>query len=207
MVSTTPTTKEAEVISKGQTIENPVTGERMTFVETAGSTGGEYSLIELRADPGGTVAAAHVHPSQTETFEVVSGTLGAKVAGQRVEAEAGATVIVLPGESHKWWNAGDDELVFRCEIRPALQFESLIETMFSLADDGKTNRKGMPNPFRLAVIANAHFDTVQLPLVPRWMQKAALAMGAPVGKAMGFKPTYAPKPALATDALVAAHAS
>ena len=38
------------------------------------------------------------------------------------------------------------------------------------------------------------------------MQKAALAMGAPVGKAMGFKPTYAPKPALATDALVAAHA-
>ena len=78
--------------------------------------------------------------------------------------------------------------------------------MFALAVDGKTNRKGMPNLLRLAVIANAHFDTVQLPAVPTWMQKAALAMGAPVGKAMGFKPTNAPKPALATDALVAAHA-
>jgi hypothetical protein len=29
-------------------------------------------------------------------------------------------------------------------VRPALQFESLLETMFALATDGKTNRKGMP---------------------------------------------------------------
>lgn len=194
------------MISKGQTIANPVTGERMTFIETSETTGGEYTLIELRADPGGTVAAAHVHPSQTETFEVVSGTLGAKVDGRRIEAEAGATVIVLPGESHKWWNAGKDELVFRCEVRPALQFESLIETMFSLAADGKTNRKGMPNPFRLAVIAKAHFDTVQLPVIPAWAQKMALAMGAPVGKAMGFGSTYTAKPTPATSPLVAAHA-
>ena len=35
---------------------------------------------------------------------------------------------------------------------------TLIETMFTLAAEGKTNRKGMPNPFRLAVIARAHFD-------------------------------------------------
>jgi hypothetical protein len=57
-------------------------------------------------------------------------------------------------------------------VRPALQFEELLETMFALAADGKTNRKGMPNPLRLAVIANAHFDTVRLPFPPAWMQKA-----------------------------------
>src|SRR4029079_13545409 len=164
----------------------------MTFVETAASTGGEYTLIELRADPGGNVAAAHVHPSQTATFEGVSGTLGAKAAGERVEGEAGATVIVLPGESHKWWNAGDDELVFRCEIRPALQFEQLIETMFSLAADGKTNKRGMPNPFRLAVVAKAHLDTVVLPFPPVWMQKTALAAGAPLGRLLGYRATYQP---------------
>ena len=66
--------------------------------------------------------------------------------------------------------------------------------MFSLAADGKTNKKGMPNPFRLAVIANAHFDTVRLPVIPAWMQKAALAMGAPVGKAMGYGPTHRQQP-------------
>ena len=193
------------MIEKGQTLVNPVTGEQMTFVETAAETGGERVVIELRADPGGAVAAAHLHPSQWETFTVVSGTLGAKVAGHTAELGPGQTLGVAPGVSHTWWNAGDGEVVFRCEIRPALQFESLIETMFSLAADGKTNGQGMPNPFRLAVIAKAHFDTVRLPVVPAWMQKVALAMGAPLGRAMGYSPTYTREPQ-AQSALVVAHA-
>jgi quercetin dioxygenase-like cupin family protein len=182
------------VIEKGQTLVNPVTGERMTFVETAAENG-ERVVIELQADPGGSVAAAHVHPSQWETFKVVSGTLGAKVAGRTAELGPGQVLGVAPGVAHTWWNAGEDELVFRCEIRPALQFESLIETMFSLAADGKTNAKGMPNPLRLAVIANAYFDTVQLPVIPAWMQKAASSVGAIAGNAMGYSPTYVPEPA------------
>ena len=79
-----------------------------------------------------------------------------------------------------------------CEIRPALQFESLIETMFALAADGKTNRKGMPNPLRLAVIANAHFDTVRLPFPPALLQRFALGLGAPLGKALGYGAVYVP---------------
>jgi hypothetical protein len=79
-----------------------------------------------------------------------------------------------------------------CEIRPALQFESLIETMFALAADGKTNRKGMPNLLRLAVIANAHFDTVRLPFPPAILQRIGLALGAPVGRAVGYRPVYVP---------------
>jgi hypothetical protein len=78
-------------------------------------------------------------------------------------------------------------------VRPALQFESLLETMFTLATDGKTNRKGMPNPLRLAVIARAHFDTVRLPFPPAWLQKAGLALGAPLGRGLGYRPTYTPE--------------
>lgn len=191
------------MISKGQTLVNPVTGERMTFIRTAADTGGDHVLIELRAAPEAFVAAAHVHPAQIETFEVLSGTLGAKVAGKRLEARAGDVLVVEPGQAHKWWNAGEDELVFRCEIRPALRFESLIETMFSLAADGRTNAKGMPNPFRLAVIARAHFDTVRLPFPPAWVQRAALAVGAPVGRALGYGRTYVPMPASTPAAAVA----
>ena len=58
----------------------------------------------------------------------------------------GEVAIVEPGTAHKFWNAGDEPVRFVCEIRPALQFESLVETMFALAADGKTNRKGMPEP-------------------------------------------------------------
>jgi quercetin dioxygenase-like cupin family protein len=71
--------------------------------------------FELRAEPQAFVAAAHVHPAQFETFEVVSGTLGAKVAGKMIEAQTGDVLVVEPGQAHKWWNAGVGELVFRCE--------------------------------------------------------------------------------------------
>lgn len=190
------------MIKSGQTLVNPVTSERMTFIRASADTGGEFVLIELRAEPDAFVAAAHVHPSQTETFEVVSGALSARVAGKRIEARAGGRLVVEAGQAHKWWNAGSEELVLRCEIRPALQFESLIETMFSLAVDGLTNARGMPNPFRLAVIAQAHFDTVRLPVPPVLLQRAALAVGAPLGRALGYEPTHRPelplRPVIAT---------
>ena len=79
-----------------------------------------------------------------------------------------------------------------CEVRPALQFEQLLETMFALRADGRTNRKGMPNPLRLAVIARHHFEDVRLPFPPVWMQRAGLALGAPLGRLLGFTPTYTP---------------
>ena len=81
---------------------------------------------------------------------------------------------------------------FVCAVTPALQFERLIATMYSLAAAGKTNRKGMPNPLRLAVIANHHFDDVRLPLVPQWLQKLGLVLGAPAGTVLGFRPTFDP---------------
>ena len=62
--------------------------------------------------------------------------------------------------------------------------------MFSLAAAGKTNRKGMPNPLRLAVIAHAHFDTVRLPFPPAWMQRLGLILGAPLGRLLGYEATY-----------------
>ena len=181
------------MIRSGDTIHNPVTGETLTFLEASCDTGGEYVLVECTVEPDGFVASPHVHPSQTERFEVVSGKLGLRAGRAIQHLEPGESAVVEPGTAHKFWNAGDDRAVFRCEVRPALQFESLLETMFALAEDGKTNRRGMPNPFRLAVIANAHFDTVRLPVVPAALQKAALAMGSPLGRLLGYEPTYAPE--------------
>jgi hypothetical protein len=135
---------------------------------------------------------------------VVEGTLGVEVDGDTRTASRGDVLVVEPGQAHKWWNAGDSQLVFRCEIRPALKFEQLIETMFALAADGKTNKRGLPNPFRLAVIAKANLDTVVLPFPPVWMQKAALAIGAPAGKLLGYTATYTPAPASMTPAPAAA---
>ena len=64
------------MIRKGDVIENPVTGERLLFLETSHETGGEYVLVECTVQPNGVVAAAHVHPHQSERFEIESGTVG-----------------------------------------------------------------------------------------------------------------------------------
>jgi mannose-6-phosphate isomerase-like protein (cupin superfamily) len=183
------------MIRTGQTIENPVTGERLRFLKTSRDTNGESVVVEVTVQPDGFVAAAHVHPFQTEHFEILDGRVGFKLGREKVELGAGESVVVEPGTPHKFWNAGPDEARFVTEVRPALQFEQLIETMFGLAEDGKTNKKGMPNPFRLAVIAKAHFDDVRLPVVPDALQRAALAMGAPLGRMLGYRPTYEPTPA------------
>jgi quercetin dioxygenase-like cupin family protein len=177
------------VVQPGDAIQNPVTGERIVFLATSRQTRGEAVVIETQVQPGGFVAAAHVHPSQEERFSVLEGTVGFKVGRERVVAAPGETLVVPAGTPHKFWNAGDDVARFVCAIRPALQFESLLETMFALAEAGKTNRKGMPGLLRLAVIANAHFDTVRLPFPPAFVQRMGLAVGAPLGRALGMHPT------------------
>ncbi len=186
------------MIRKGDVIDNRVTGERLRFLETSAETGGEYVLVECTVQPHGFVAAAHVHPQQTERFEIEEGLVGFRLDGTEVLAGPGEAVVVPPGSSHKFWNAGETQARFVTEVRPALAFERLLETMFALANDGRTSKRGMPNPLRLAVIANAHFDDVRLPFPPVWMQRAGLAAGAPVGRLLGFAPTYAPTTAAGT---------
>jgi hypothetical protein len=53
-----------------------------------------------------------------------------------------------------------------------------------------------PQPLRLAPIAKAHFEDVRLPVIPAWIQRNALAMGAPMGRLLGFGATYEPVAAL-----------
>jgi quercetin dioxygenase-like cupin family protein len=175
----------------GDSIENPVTGERLVFTRTSAETNGEYVRFECFVKPAGFVAAAHVHPYQEERFEILEGEVTFKLDGQELPTRPGDVVLVPAGKKHQFWNAGDSEARFACKVSPVLGFEGLIETMFSLAQDGKTNRKGMPNLLRLAVIARAHFDTVRLPFPPAWLQRIGLALGAPLGRLFGYGPTYA----------------
>jgi quercetin dioxygenase-like cupin family protein len=192
------------MIRAGDMLENPITGERLVFRQTSRETGGEAVVIETYVQPNGFVAAAHVHPAQEERFEVLRGAVGFRVGRKKQVAGPGQRLTVPAGTPHRFWNAGDDVAHFVCEIRPALQFESLIETMFALAADGRTNRKGMPNPLQLAVIAQAHFDTVQLPFPPALLQRIALALGGPLGRAVGYRPTYVPAaPATGAATIVA----
>jgi mannose-6-phosphate isomerase-like protein (cupin superfamily) len=188
------------MIRAGQTVVNPVTGERLLFELTANETDGELTRIQATVEPGGFVASSHLHPRQSERFEVLEGSLMLVRGHEQLELHEGDAVLVPPGTPHRFWNASDAPVRFRTDIRPSLRIESLIETMFGLAAAGRTNARGMPNLFRLAVVARHHFDTVRLPLVPQALQRAALIPGSWFGRALGYVPTCdqaAGRPALA----------
>jgi quercetin dioxygenase-like cupin family protein len=189
------------MISKGQTLRNEVTGETLVFRTTAAETDGASVVVEAFVEPDGAVAAAHVHPAQEERFEVLAGELEFRLGKNTIVAKAGDRILVPAGTPHKFRNVGAETAHFVCEVSPALGFEQLLETMFSLAADGKVNRKGMPNPLRLAVIARHHFGDVRLPFPPAWLQRLGLALGAPLGRLVGYKPTYEPAAPKAPTAL------
>jgi len=171
---------------------NAASGETITFIETAAETGGDYTVVECAVRPGGGVPMAHVHPHQSETFEVLAGELSLRAGRDRVVAGPGDVVTVAPGQVHRFWNSGDSIVRFRCTVTPALEFERFLETICALGADGKLYKKGMPNPLRLAVIANAHFEDSRAPYIPAWMQKAGLSVGAALGRLAGYEPTYTP---------------
>ncbi len=134
------------MIRAGDTLVNPVSGETITFVETAAETGGDYTVIECAVRPGGGVPMAHVHPNQSETFEVLEGELSLKVGRDKLVAQAGDVVTVSPGTVHKFRNDTDRIVRFRCTVTPSLGFEQFLQTICALGADGKLGKRGMPGP-------------------------------------------------------------
>jgi mannose-6-phosphate isomerase-like protein (cupin superfamily) len=82
---------------RGDVIEHPVTGERITFLETSKETNGEYALLDLHVKPHGFVAAPHVHPRLQETFEIRKGTFTFVIDGEKREVGPGEGATVPAG--------------------------------------------------------------------------------------------------------------
>lgn len=164
------------MIVPGQTLENPVTGERFSFTHTAGSTGGELLAFELGLRSGGAVPIPHVHPIQTERFEVVSGTMRFRVGLRTVLAGPGDVVEVARGVLHGFANAGADEAVVRVEVRPALAMEQMFADVVALANAGRMTRRGLPrNLLDLAVLARTYDQEAHAPFMTVGLQRLLLA--------------------------------
>jgi mannose-6-phosphate isomerase-like protein (cupin superfamily) len=177
-----------------QTLDNPVSGERITFRQTAADTNGELLAIDLelpanRRVPGG----LHIHPKQEERFEVVEGTMRFRMGREKVVAGPGEVVVVPPGVKHDFANAGDDEALVRVEVRPALKMEKLFETAVGLAEQGRTMLGGIPRPLDLALFVEEFEDEVQGAFPPRWLQRIFLAPLARLARRRDL-PRSAPRP-------------
>ncbi len=177
------------MIHSGDRLENPVTGEVMIFRHTARETGGEAVLVETIVRPGGFVAAAHVHPHQTERFEVLDGRLGLQVGSQRRVARRGEVATVAPGN-------GAPVLERRRDRRP-VPVRGAPGTGVRVADrdDVHACEAGQDEPQGDAESVPSGGDRAlalrhRPPAVPAaLLQRAALAVGASLGRLLGYQAT------------------
>ena len=171
----------------GEVYENRIQGDRFVVREGSEDTGGERLAGDLYIRPGGAVAGKHVHSYITERFEVVSGTVRLHVDGRDELARPGEVVEVRPGVVHDWWNVGEDEAHVRLEIRPAARFELMIQNLFGLANDGKTNERGVPRLLPLSLFATEFRREGEFIRPPRVVQRVLFAAVAPLARARGHK--------------------
>jgi mannose-6-phosphate isomerase-like protein (cupin superfamily) len=110
----------------GQTVENPATGERITFVSIAGEL---LVMDDVWTRPGHR-ALEHVHPEMEERWRVVSGRAAFRIGGREIEAGPGEVVTAPAGTAHMAWNPTEGEVRLRIEMRPALRWAEFTERLF-----------------------------------------------------------------------------
>jgi quercetin dioxygenase-like cupin family protein len=149
-----------------RTINNPATGERITFLETAQETGGTRTVMMITLAPGGEVSA-HSHRAR-EHFEIVDGSFVVDHAGQSLNLTAGQQLVVAPDQMHGFRNATDTPATLKVTVTPSGGIDAAMRTLSGLARDGRLVPGRRPkDPLVLAVLAcRGHYYS---PPLPRWI--------------------------------------
>ncbi|HYM57793.1 MAG TPA: cupin domain-containing protein [Solirubrobacteraceae bacterium] len=174
----------------GQSIANPVTGERVVFRSTAADSGGALLSMDYFAPAHHVIAPTHVHPRQEERSEVLAGRLHGHIGGDKRTVEVGEVAVVAPAVHHAWRSAGDGELHMLVDFRPALATETVLEVLWGLARAGRTNKRGMPSPLQMAVLMRDHLDETCAPVIPMVAQRALVGGMAAIGRRRGYRSVY-----------------
>jgi mannose-6-phosphate isomerase-like protein (cupin superfamily) len=172
--------------SAGEVIRNPATGETVTFLVTAADSGGKLLQLEMTAEKSS--APTHVHPKIHERWDLQAGRVRFRVGEIDHMLEAPAKLEIPAGTPHRF--ASDGPIRTVVDYEPAGGFEDFLETVYALAAAGKTNKQGMPNILRSAVIGHAHLDDYALPFPPVAVQRVLFALLAPIGRAFGYSAHY-----------------
>ena len=169
-----------------------LSGDRFRILESSRDTDDGSLRADYFAPPGAKVPE-HVHVGQEESFEVVSGTLGVSVGGRELTLIPGQNAVGPPDVPHRWWNPGDEEAHFLVVLHPALHMETVFETWFGLARDGKTIGWLPKNPLQFAVLVHEVGGWFYYTGVPKPVWKALFAPVATlafVGGLLGYKARY-----------------
>ncbi|MDP2674071.1 MAG: cupin domain-containing protein [Dehalococcoidia bacterium] len=169
----------------GDVIEIPRTGEKFVFLRRARDTQGEVFEIEFFVREFALVAARpHIHATTEERVELIAGTARVRMGREEQIVGPGEAVVIPAGMVHFLRREGEEFLHFRLQMRPPMKAATLFETLIGLHLDGKN----LTNPLQAMVLASEH--TTYLGGLPIWLQKPAIAVGAAIGRLLGYRARY-----------------
>ena len=175
---------------KNKVIHNPKTGQTIKFLQTAKDTDGALLEMESTLVPFSKEPKAHYHPSQEEDFTILTGRLHVKIGGQLRVLQAGDTLRINRNVVHSMWNGSNKETVLNWKVQPALDTEYFLQTLMGLADDGKTNKEGMPGILQLAITAKRFSHVVRLSKPSFVIQSILFSILNPFALLFGYKAVY-----------------
>lgn len=172
----------------GQSITNKITGETITWLETAATSQGKQLRFDFAVRPQGMLPVRHLHPGQEEVFEMKAGSLKVEVNGQTHQLQAGERLSIPRGAPHQWWNEGNETAQLTVTFTPALNTETFLEQFFGLCNSGKTSADGTPKFLQLMAMVNEYELYVAGPPLP--IQKLMGTILGGIAQLLGFKKFY-----------------
>jgi quercetin dioxygenase-like cupin family protein len=172
----------------GQSIANKITGETITWLETAAASQGKQLRFDFAVRPQGMLPVRHLHPRQEEIFEMKAGTLKVEVNGQIHQLQAGERLSIPKGAPHQWWNEGNEAAQLTVTFTPALNTETFLEQFFGLCNSGKSSADGTPHFLQLMTMVNAYELYVAGP--PLFIQKLMGVVVGGIARLAGLKKFY-----------------
>src|SRR5215207_9923487 len=150
-----------------RTIENGA-GEQLTFVGVGSDDQGDYLEARNSVAPG-SGPPMHVHHLQEEVLTVERGTMGWQRLGDEEQlATAGESVAFAPGDTHRFWNAGDDELVCSGYVRPPDNVEYFLTKLF---ESMRANGGKRPRLFDAAYLLSRYRSEMGMVEIPAPVQR------------------------------------
>ena len=172
------------------TIDNGA-GERLTFVAVRRDERSDYIECRNSVAPGAG-PPMHVHHLQEEGLTVERGTIAYQSeGGPEQTAGPGASVTFARGEAHRFWNAGDDELVCAGFVRPPGNLEYFLTEMYASMRRKGRDRPGLFDGAYLGHRYRSEFEMTEVPVPVRRLVFPAIAVA---GRLLGLHRRFADAP-------------
>jgi quercetin dioxygenase-like cupin family protein len=175
-------------VPAGDVIENPAALMTLRVVRGAAETNGELLELEATYEPGSVEPLEHFHPSQDEHFEILAGTMEARIGGDARTLTAGDVLDIPAGIVHAMWNGGDEPARVLWQTRPALRTEEFLSLVARLAQQGKLTSKGARDPLLGAAVMNTYRAEFRPTNPPAPVQAVAFPVLAAVARVIGRRP-------------------